>query len=437
VKSLGKYRVVREIGRGAMGTVYLGHDPFQDQDVALKVARREHISSMGGDDLFEALFYNETRTAGLLSHPSIVQVFDAGTDGDHFYIAMEYVPDAHTLDAYCHRGRLLQLERVAEVVFKCAEALDHAHRKGVIHRDVKPSNILLAPGGAVKVVDFSVALLVDPQAVETQLMLPAGSPLYMAPEQIREEAITGQADLFALGAVLYELVTGTHPFVAETFAGLTHRILYEPHRPVKELRPDAPESLCRIVDRALAKERAERYATALDFAADLSLIFSELHFPQDGVATEGRAETLMRLPFFESFPDAEIWELLRWAEWREFAIGESIVREGQTGHALYILVEGEVSVHKGGGEIARLGAGVCIGEIAYLGGQRRTATVVAETPTCALRMNADILERASSECQRQFQRVFIRTLIDRLVETTSTLARFSAAEYDPSPEPEH
>ena len=277
----------------------------------------------------------------------------------------------------------------------------------------------------MKVVDFSVALLIDPHAVDTQLILPAGSPLYMSPEQIREESITNQSDLFALGVVFFELLTGCHPFHATSLAAVAHRIQNEPPPPVQRYRDGVPDSLVGLLDRALAKACADRYANALEFAADLSQLFSELHHPQDGIAAEGRARALKELAFFETFPDAEVWELLRWAHWEDYRAGTSIITEGEEDDAFFILVEGEVSVRKGDREVARLGPGQCLGEMAYLAAQRRTASVYAASDVSLLRMNARRIEQASETCQIQFQKVFIETLIGRLAQTTRALAERS------------
>ena len=401
-----------------MGRVYLGYDPFRDRSVALKIARRDLLPENRGDELF----FNEMRTAGLLNHPNIVQIYDAGTEGNDYYIAMEYVAGSHTLERHCQCDGLLPLETAAEIVFKCAEALDYAHRKGVIHRDIKPANVLLGPDGTVKVADFSVAVLVDPHVIETQLMLPAGSPMYMSPEQVREDSITSQSDLYSLGVVFYELLSGVHPFAGRSLAAVAHRILNEPPPALDQYR-EVPASLLEVVDRALAKSRSERYESALDFAADLSRLFSELHNPQDGIATEGRANLLKELSFFRPFPEAEVWELLRWAHWQDFDVGEPIITEGERDNDFFIVVEGDVSVRKGGLEVAVLGPGECIGEMAYLATQERTASVVALTAGAVIRMNAERIEQTSESCQIQFQKVFIETLIQRLTDTTRALAQ--------------
>jgi serine/threonine protein kinase len=420
--ALGRYRIEKEIGRGAMGTVYRAYDPFLDQPIALKVSRWDESLPQRDQKLYESLFFNETHAASLLNHPGIVQVFDAGVEGESFYIAMEYVAGARTLEGFCRPENLLPMDKVADIIFRCAEALDYAHRKGVIHRDIKPGNILLSEGGDVKIADFSVALLVDPRIVDTQVMVPVGSPMYMSPEQIREDTLTSQSDLFSLGVVLYELLTGKHPFHANTLASVTYGIVNHPHPPLEPQGTAGLDGFSHIIDKVLAKEPGQRYQSALDFAADLSQTFSQLKHPQDGIATEGRADLLKSLSFFQAFPDAEIWELLRWADWEEYRDGEKIISEGEEEDSFFIVVNGAVKVCKGVRPIARLEAGECFGEIGYLGHQKRSASIIADGDISVLRMNAELIERASQSCQVAFHKVFIRTLIDRLVQTTTDLA---------------
>ena len=419
-RRVGRYRVLHEIGRGSMGVVYLGHDDFADLPVAIKFAHPQARGERG--DLFRSLFFNETRAAGMLRHPNIVRLLDAGNEGDTWYIALEYVNGAATLDVWGARCAPLAPRAVAEVALKCAEALDYAHRKGVIHRDIKPGNVLIAADGAVKLTDFSVALLQDPASADTELMVSAGTPLYMSPEQVREAGLTGQTDLFSLGVVMYEMLTGEHPFAARTVAGATQRILHERPPPVDRLRGDVPPGLARIVARAMAKDCARRYASAWDLAADLSQVFGELEQPRDGINIESRVQMLKSVNFLAAFPDAEIWELLRFAEWLELDAGVPIVKEGDEGDLLFVVIQGQVSVHKHAALVGALGAGECFGEMAWLTRSRRSATVRSEgCVVLALRVQA--IERASERCQVQFQKVFIRALAARLAETTEALSQ--------------
>ncbi len=421
-ESFGKYRVLRELGRGSIGTVYQAHDAFGGRDVAVKVARREAEGSDAdeAEKLFRSLFFNETRAAGMLRHPNIVRLYDAGNDDGNWYIVMEYVPGALTLDAWARRDGPPTPLAVAEIALKCAEALEYAHRKGVIHRDIKPGNVLVGERGTVKLADFSIAILLDSATADTQLMVRAGSPLYMSPEQLREESLTGQSDLFALGVVMYELLSTRHPFMGRTLPAVTRNILELDPPPLSEVREDVPAGLSRIVARAMARSLDERYASAWDLAADLSQVFHELEGPRDGITIEHRVDLLKSVAFFRGFPDAEVWELLRFAEWREYPSGEAIVTEGDEGDTLFVVVRGEVCVRKRGVEVARVGAGECFGEMAWLTRRRRTATVISLGCT-VLALRAGSIEGASESCQVQFQKVFIATLAERLTKTTNAI----------------
>ena len=209
-QALGKYQVLTTIGRGNMATVYLGQDPFIDRPVAIKVAFDEYVQSDETGPLYRRMFFNEAQAAGMLKHPNITAIFDAGVDQDRYYIVMEYIHGGTTLDTFTSAENLLSIKNVTDILYQCAMGLDYAHGKGVIHRDIKPRNILITDELEAKITDFGVAVV--PHLQEGQSAEHAGSPLYMAPEQLRLEEATTQSDLFALGVVAYELLTGKHPF---------------------------------------------------------------------------------------------------------------------------------------------------------------------------------------------------------------------------------
>jgi serine/threonine protein kinase len=202
ITSLGKYEVRKEIGRGSMGIVYLGHDPYIDRPVAIKVALAEALGDPKSGTQYRKMFFNEAHTAGKLTHPNIVNIYDAGVDEDNCYIVMEYVEGATTLKAYTRQGRMLPVNKVIEIAFKSAKALDYAHRQGVTHRDIKPSNILLNKDLDVKMCDFSIAHINKTDMETTQPAGIMGSPRYMSPEQLREEKVDCQTDIYSLGVVI-------------------------------------------------------------------------------------------------------------------------------------------------------------------------------------------------------------------------------------------
>ncbi|MGE0483337.1 MAG: protein kinase [Gammaproteobacteria bacterium] len=421
---LGKYEVMREIGRGSMGTVYLGHDPYIDRQVAIKVAHAEQLNDEEGGDRYRKMFFNEAHTAGRLTHPNIIGIYDAGVDGDTCYIVMELVEGGETLKDYCRADNLQSIEKVVEMIFKCAKALDYAHKQGVIHRDIKPTNILVTQDGDVKIGDFSIAHLTKMDSTETMPMGMVGSPRYMSPEQVTEDYITSQTDIFSLGVIMFELLTGKHPFAAESFSRLVQRILNEDPADVREFRSEIPEALARIVKRAMAKDRAERYQMGMELASDLSKAFdSLLEAPQENISEQEQFLAVKQLDFFDGFPDAEIWEIVRAGKWQDYQDGAEIIVEGELDDSFYIIVHGEVSVQKHSKDLRQLLAGDCFGEMGYLAKTKRTATIVARGPTSLLKVNSTVISQVSLNCQVRFLKVFLRTLIHRLSVTTEKMSQ--------------
>ena len=273
--TIGKYEVIEEVGRGNMGTVYSATDPFSDRKVALKVAHRDKLEQMGAQR-FRKLFFNEARAAGVLDHPNILRIFDADMDGDLCYLVMELMQDCDTLETACKPESLLSVREVVGIIYKLAKALDYAHRQGVIHRDIKPSNILLTAERDVKLADFSIALVTRGDVAETQFQGFMGSPLYMSPEQIREEHVDSPSDIFSLGVVMYQLLTGQHPFRANSLGAVYEKITNEDPPALTEYRRDLPEGVNYALKRMLKKMPSQRYSAGLDLAADLAVIFEDL-----------------------------------------------------------------------------------------------------------------------------------------------------------------
>jgi serine/threonine-protein kinase len=265
-QKLGRYAVIRELGRGSTSVVYLGKDPTIQRFVALKTIRFDEVDEPGELVELKRRFFKEVKSAGLLSHPNIVTVFDAGDEQDLGYIAMEVLAGI-TLKDWCRKENLQPIKQVLELVVKVAEALDHAHSQGVVHRDIKPANIMFTKDGIAKITDFSIARINTSTKTRTDVIL--GTPSYMSPEQIAGEKVDGRSDLFSLGVVLYELLTGERPFQGESVASLMFQITNKPHRPPAQIRTDLPPCCVAIIDRALCKAVGERYQRGLELAEDL------------------------------------------------------------------------------------------------------------------------------------------------------------------------
>ncbi len=421
-KKLGKYEIEGQVGRGSMGVVYQAYDPFEDRKVAVKVALLDSLRDKESGARYRKMFFNEAHTAGALRHPNILEILDAGADGEDCYIVMELVEDGATLKKYCRPDNLLEIRQVVEIVFKCAKALDYAHRQGVIHRDIKPTNILVTPDMDIKIGDFSIAHVVKADTTQTMAMGFVGSPRYMSPEQVQEDSITNQTDLFSLGIVMYELLTGKHPFVADTFSRLIHKIMNEKPPSLKTYRSDIPDILEKIVYHALQKQTNKRYRMGLNMAADLSLAFDFLEKPESKIDDEERFNAVKPLTFFQEFNDAELWEIVRACGWQEFEPTAEIITEGEVDDSFFIIISGVVEVRKGEHVVALLGAGDCFGEMGYLSKTERSATIVAQEAVRLMKINSTLIDQVSMECQLHFSHVFLRTLVKRLASTTAMLA---------------
>ncbi|HEX7890569.1 MAG TPA: serine/threonine-protein kinase [Ramlibacter sp.] len=267
LKKLGRYEVLRVLGKGAMGVVYEGRDPNLDRRVAIKTVKVENLSEEAAAE-YEHRFRTEARSAARLQHPNIVSVYDSDRDGDVAFLVMEYI-QGDDLKHHLDRGTRYSLEQSLKIIRDLLSALDYAHKQGIVHRDIKPANLLLEPGGRVKLTDFGVARIQDSgEATRTQGSM-VGTLKYMAPEQVQGQKIDSRADLFSVGVVLYQLLTDKRPFDGDNDFSIIHQIIgHHPPAP-SSVNPRLPAALDAVVARALAKTRDERFATARDFAVAL------------------------------------------------------------------------------------------------------------------------------------------------------------------------
>jgi CHASE2 domain-containing sensor protein/tRNA A-37 threonylcarbamoyl transferase component Bud32 len=269
--TLGRYEILRELGQGAMGTVYLGKDPKINREVAIKTLRYEEVPNELEE--VKARFFREAEAAGKLSHPNIVTIFDVGEDHDMAYMAMELL-NGEDLSNYCLEGNLLPVERVLGIISSVAEALSYAHSQGVVHRDIKPANTILLENDQVKVADFGIARVMD--ISETQTGVVFGTPAYMSPEQVAGKKVDGRSDLFSLGVVFYELLTGEKPFKGDSITDVMYAIAKASYTPVAELVPDVRPCCVEIVDKLLAKGVTKRLNPAAKVVKEIQLCLDKL-----------------------------------------------------------------------------------------------------------------------------------------------------------------
>ena len=419
---IGKYDISGELGRGATAIVYLGEDQFNERKVAIKVAMTDE--GMGEEEArrFEKLFLNEAAMVGKLSHPNIVGVFDAVVEGDLRYIVMEFVGGG-SLKKFCTETNLLPVRQAVLIIFKACRALDYAFQNGVIHRDIKAANILLSDRDDIKISDFGTAQI--SQSTHTQIDGFVGSPAYMAPEQINEEEPSVQTDIYSLGVTMYELLAGRLPFQAANSVAMINKILNEEPTPLKSIRPDIPDKLVEIVEKAMARDTAKRYPAWYAMARNLAETFPQLEKYSFEISSAEKFNALRKLDFFRDFRDSELWEVLRGAIWENHSREQSLLLEGDIGHAFFIIVSGQVKVIKDGKLLNVLKDGDCFGEMAYLSGDkaRRTASIIAVSEVQLLKVQDVQLEQLSDACQLRFNRQFLKTLIERLAWTSNVLAQ--------------
>ncbi len=407
--------MVRKLGEGATSEVYLCNDPFNLRDVAVKVGFPESFRDPARGRMYRKLFLTEAKLAGKLQHPHICQIFDAVADETQHYLVREYV-DGGTLEKFCSPAALLSVEDTVEVVFKCTRALEFAHKQGVTHRDIKPANILHTGDTDVKITDFGAALIASG---ETTQVAGVGSPAYMSPEQVKDLPLDHRTDIYSMGVVMYHLLTGRLPFQSPNNFTLIYQITHtEPQAP-SEFRPEVPPAVDAIVRRAMAKELAKRYANWGDFSADLAAAFRPQHFgarKAQEFADSDRFETLRRLPFFQNFSDAELWEVARISTWRHAPAGEALMKEGEPGDYFCILAQGEVKISKHGKLLNVLRAGEPFGEMAYLSRKEhaRGADVTVAADASIISVPTLKLAQASEACRHKFDRAFMNILVDRL-----------------------
>jgi serine/threonine protein kinase len=417
---VGKYDIQRALGKGATGTVYLAKDTFTGKEVALKTIEPEVFRDPEFGTVYRSQFLNEASLAGKLRHPHIVSILDAVVGEDSGHIAMELVMGGD-LSQHAKPGTLLPVPDVLQIAFKCCGALDYAAKQGIVHRDIKPANIMIAGGTEIKIADFGAAVLKKSQVMQTAAL---GSPYYMSPEQVQGKPLTFHSDIYSLGVVIYELLTGTRPFLAENIDALLAKILKSDAVPPSELRPGLPKALDLVVLRALKKDPVQRYRTWPEFAVELSKV-GELVLPADSIPDSEKYVTLKKVAMLAPLADSELWELARAGKWSRIAKGKSVVQEEQRGRSFFFLAKGEAKVIKNKKLLNMVNGGECFGEMAYIGGgeQPRHATVEAMSELLLAEFEPAALEKMSLGAQLHLTRALVRNVTDRLALANVRLVR--------------
>lgn len=416
-EQIGKYKLARLLGKGTSGTVYHALHTVSGKDVALKIINPAVFRDPEFGAERHAQFLAEASLAGMLIHPHIVSILDAAAQSETGYIAMELVTGGD-LSQHTEPGKLLPVSDVVEIAFNCCSALEYTSRVGIIHCDIKPANIMIAEGTDVRITDFGAAFLRKSQVVRTAAM---GSPHYMSPEQIAGEELTLRSDMYSLGVVLYELLTGRQPFVSDNLDDLVRRILTMEPAPPSRVRAGLSRQIDHVVLRALQKKPELRFQTWGKFALELSEISRQVVSP-DVVSESEKLHALKRVEAFAELSEAELKEIAKVARWSRAKPTDVVVRENDPGTHFFLLAAGSAKVMRRERLLNLINEGEFFGEMAYiLGRQQRHATVVATNDLLLAEFKPEALARISLGAQLQLTRGLARNLVERLALANTRL----------------
>ena len=421
VKELSaRYKILKPIGNGECGVVYLALDQFEQREVAIKVARLNGAADADGKP--HELWMNEVRSAGQLKHPFIVDNYEAGLIEAGGYIAMEYLPGG-SIKPFIQPDKLLPIERVVEILFKVCKALEYVHSMGILHRNIKPSNILLKQNGDIKVSDFGSCYQSNSREMQVHgretLVLDAGMFDYVPPELFMNALPNVQFDIYATGLMAYQLLTGHAPYTGSTPKNMIYQKISVDPPPLSEWRQDIPARLSEVVLRAIARDPAQRYCEWKELSDDLVGALSASRTPREISNDSSKYEALAKLEFFREFNQKELWEAVQISNWIRYKSGDAIVAEGDAGTSMYVIVIGEADVLKGNVKINHMKPGSCFGELAYLdqGSQLRTAGVIASTMLVALCIDGQRLRKSSNGLQARFSGALLRAMLRKITQS--------------------
>ena len=409
---IGKYQLDKIIHQGKYRTIYKAHDPFLERDVAIKIS--QFPDDQEGEENSQQIrnsFFLETRAVGQLQHPNIVSVYDAGVGDRQTFIVMEYI-EARSLASIMTAKEEIPVSKAIDIAFKCCKALEYAHSKNVVHRDIKPANILITSDGNVKIVDFGIAKVRD--EIDTLSSGLFGSPLYMAPEQIEEQEVGPSTDLYALGVVLYEMLTGEKIFEADNVHTHMYKILNEKPKSLLAHKVEYAEKIQPIIDQALEKLREHRYPAAADFASAIRSVDIALRYEEAEIIKRVNADQAGMLGFFKEFSQKQLSEFVDLATWLRIENDETILSAGEIDQTFYVIVGGKAIVYKLNEPVKTLTEGDCFGELGLLRNENRSTSILANTDMLLMKITTSDLDNMSTTLQAQFYKAVAHSMVKRL-----------------------
>ena len=460
----GEYQAISELGRGATSVVYLaertfnraeeaaisasGDFPVLDLDLEVGDTRQRPakaaVKVVNFNDetsklsrRFRKLFATEAWAASQLDHPNITKIFDWKVEGERAYLVMEHL-EGRTLEEFVTMDKLLPVQQVVDIVHKTAVALDYAHRCGIVNRDVKPANVMLCDNGEIKLMDFGLALNIKKNInIDSTYINGLGSPSYMSPEQIKGYTLNHQTDLYSLGVMFYQMLTGRVPFRAKNTASLVYKIINTEPVPVIHLNPELPEFTHEVISRAMQKDLYSRYRRGAEMAKDLSdAPYQRVKVgPADNL--DARKKILRSLPLLGRLDELDLWELLRASSWREYPPAKVIMKQGEAAKSFGIVLEGHVEIEDGAKSITIAGRGDLIGLTEWLDSEpevERASTATALDNVVYLEVNPAALAYATEELSEEIRRIATDALLRRMRSVMRLVKQISPPAIHPAPE---
>lgn len=436
---LGRYKVGKMIARGGMGVIYNAKDDLIGREVAIKIidtsdkSRPKNLAK-----IIKRQFEQEMRISGQLSNHNVVTIYDAGSADSIFYLVMELL-DGTTIDKMLYGGgSSIEIRQKLEILIQVGQALHYAHQRGIVHRDIKPSNIMVLKNGQAKIMDFGVAYAVDKSDIELkeeQLNIVGGTPYYMSPEQINRSKVDSKSDLFSLGVVAYEFLTGKRPFTAENRFSLYEKILRTDPVPIKELVRNIPDKVADTVTLCLNKDPNLRLASCQAFADQLDEILHESFLESEGeTITQETVNILKRyresFAFFYDLSNTQIYKLLQVCQTRDYRKGDVIFEEGSVARNMYLIISGKIRISRKHNQndsfvLLFLKQGDVFGEMGIVDGGPRSATAIAETDCKVLSLHQVSLLRSDDATAGKIYRNLATILSTKLRITAALVDDFS------------
>ncbi len=430
---IGRYEIIEKLGQGSMGIVYKGRDTAINRIVAIKTVKLQGEESSSDKTEMVQRFYQEARIAGQLSHPNITTVYDVGENEGIHFIVMECI-EGIPLTKFISEKSTRPLKEKVNLIVLMARALHYAHQKGVIHRDIKPANIMIIDDLQVKIMDFGIAKFTSKETLlKTQPGLILGTPAYMSPEQLSGEELNRQTDIFSLGNLSYELLTGRRPFQGDNLATLIKDIVYETPIPLSKINSQIPKEVERIILKSLEKKQENRYQTVSEYADDLELFINqeEMVMTQNIPAAKGYNKNKLihslkeNYTFFSDFTDTELQHIFMISSKKVYPKGSVIFKENTIGNQMYILISGEVIITKKFKDneetiLNTLKTGDSFGEMAIMDYSPRYATATAKMDSILIAISEVILRNSEPKLCLKLYKNLSSVLSEKLKKSDAT-----------------